>query len=123
MSENNLFHYRSRATRVVDGDTIDVELDLGFNIKLSERVRFVGVNAPESRTRDLEEKERGLAAKDFVGRWLLEHAGMNPIIQTSLDGRGKFGRVLGRVLNQEGVCLNDVLIEAGHAVVYDGGKR
>ena len=123
MSENNLFHYRSRVTRVVDGDTIDVELDLGFNIKLSERVRFVGVNAPESRTRDLEEKERGLAAKDFVGRWLLEHAGMNPIIQTSLDGRGKFGRVLGRVLNQEGVCLNDVLIEAGHAVVYDGGKR
>ena len=94
MSENNLFHYRSRVTRVVDGDTIDVELDLGFNIKLSERVRFVGVNAPESRTRDLEEKERGLAAKDFVGRWLLEHAGMNPIIQTSLDGRGKFGRVL-----------------------------
>ena len=59
MSENNLFHYRSRVTRVVDGDTIDVELDLGFNIKLSERVRFVGVNAPESRTRDLEEKERG----------------------------------------------------------------
>ena len=48
---------------------------------------------------------------------------MNPIIQTSLDGRGKFGRVLGKVLNQEGVCLNDVLIETGHAVPYDGGKR
>ena len=123
MSENNLFHYRSRVTRVVDGDTIDVELDLGFNIKLSERVRFVGVNAPESRTRDLEEKERGLAAKDFVGRWLLEEAGMTPVIQTTVDGTGKFGRILGRVLNDEGGCLNDVLIQEGHAVAYDGGKR
>tara|TARA_R100001530_G_scaffold65541_1_gene46918 strand:+ start:314 stop:685 length:372 start_codon:yes stop_codon:yes gene_type:complete len=123
MSDNNLFHYRSKVTRVVDGDTIDVELDLGFNIKLSERVRFVGVNTPESRTRDLEEKERGLAAKDFVGRWLLETAGMSPIIQTSMDKTGKFGRILGRVLNDEGVCLNDVLIEEGHGVPYDGGKR
>ena len=123
MSADNLFHYRSTVTRVVDGDTIDVDLDLGFDIKYHVRIRLVGINTPESRTRDLEEKERGLAAKDFVGRWLLEQAGMNQIIQTSLDGRGKFGRVLGRVLNQEGVCLNDVLIEAGHAVVYDGGKR
>ncbi len=123
MSTDNLFHYRSTVTRVVDGDTIDVDLDLGFDIKYHVRIRLVGINTPESRTRDLEEKERGLADKDFVGRWLLEQAGMNPVIQTSLDGRGKFGRVLGRVLNQEGVCLNDVLVETGHAVPYDGGKR
>jgi micrococcal nuclease len=110
-------------TRVVDGDTIDCDLDLGFDIKYHVRIRLVGINTPESRTRDLEEKARGLAAKDFVGRWLLEHAGMAPIIQTSLDDRGKFGRVLGRILNQDGVCLNDVLIEEGHAVPYDGGKR
>ena len=119
-----MYEYKVKeVVKVVDGDTIDVDLDLGFDIKYHVRIRLVGINTPESRTRDLEEKERGLAAKDFVGRWLLEHAGMNPIIQTSLYGWGKFGRVLGRVLNQEGMCLNDVLIEAGHAVVYDGGKR
>ena len=118
-----LYHYRAKLDRVIDGDTIDVIFDLGFDISYKSRVRFVGINTPESRTRDLEEKALGLAAKDFVGRWLIEHAGNNPIIETSLDKKGKFGRVLGRILNEEGVCLNDVLIEEGHAVRYDGGKR
>jgi len=118
-----LYQYRAKVDRVVDGDTIDVIFDLGFDISYKSRVRFVGINTPESRTRDLEEKALGLAAKDFVGRWLIEHAGNSPIIETSLDKKGKFGRVLGRILNEEGVCLNDVLLEEGHAVRYDGGKR
>ena len=118
-----LYHYRAKVDRIIDGDTIDVIFDLGFDISYRSRVRFVGVNTPESRTRDLEEKALGLAAKDFVGRWLLEHAGNNPIIETSLDKKGKFGRVLGRILNDEGICLNDVLIDQGIGTPYDGGKR
>ena len=118
-----LYHYRAKVDRVIDGDTIDVVFDLGFDIQYKSRVRFVGINTPESRTRDLEEKALGLAAKDFVGRWLVEHAGNSPIIETSLDKKGKFGRVLGRILNEEGICLNDLLVQEGHAVVYEGGKR
>jgi len=118
-----LYQYRAKVDRVVDGDTIDVIFDLGFDISYKSRVRFVGVNTPESRTRDLEEKALGLAAKDFVGRWLLEHAGNCPIIETSLDKKGKFGRVLGRIVNDEGICLNDVLIAEGIGTPYDGDKR
>jgi len=123
MSAGNLFHYRCTLRRVVDGDTIDVDIDLGFNIKYSERVRFLGVNTPESRTRDLEEKKRGLAAKAFVETWLEEKAGNAPIIETKVDKKGKFGRILGRILNDEGECLNDTLLAEGHAVEYFGGKR
>jgi micrococcal nuclease len=119
----SLYQYRAKVVRIVDGDTIDVDLDLGFEIHYKVRIRFLGINAPESRTRDLEEKALGLAAKDFVSRWLLESAGNHPVIETSLDKKGKYGRVLGRILNDEGVCLNDVLIEEGHATPYDGGKR
>ncbi len=123
MSAGNLYHYRATLRRVVDGDTIDVDVDLGFNIKYSERVRFLGVNTPESRTRDLEEKKRGLAAKAFVETWLEEKTGNQPIIQTTVDKKGKFGRILGRILSEDGECLNDTLLTEGHAVVYDGGKR
>jgi len=119
----SLYQYRAKVTHIVDGDTIDVELDLGFDITYKARIRFQGVNTPESRTRDLEEKALGLAAKDFVGRWLVEQTGMNPVIETSLDKKGKFGRVLGRILDDEGVCLNDVLIAEGIATPYFGGKR
>ena len=123
MTTPSLYHYRSTVTNIVDGDTIDVTIDLGFDISLNERVRLVGINAPESRTRDLEEKARGLAAKEFVGRWLLESAGMHPIIETSKDKAGKFGRILGRILNDAGECLNDEMVSLGHATPYDGGKR
>tara|TARA_R100000329_G_C7488660_1_gene172137 strand:+ start:100 stop:456 length:357 start_codon:yes stop_codon:yes gene_type:complete len=118
-----MFEYRAEVKRVVDGDTIDVVLDLGFGILYKSRVRFLGVNTPESRTRDLEEKERGLAAKDFVTNWLIHETDMSPIIETQLDKKGKFGRILGVIKNDDGVRLNDVLIEEGHAVAYDGGKR
>ena len=107
----SLYQYRAKVTHIVDGDTIDVELDLGFDITYKARIRFQGVNTPESRTRD------------FVGRWLVEQTGMNPVIETSLDKKGKFGRVLGRILDDEGVCLNDVLIAEGIATPYFGGKR
>ena len=123
MTNAPLYHYRAKVVNIVDGDTIDVELDLGFDIILKERIRFLGMNAPESRTKDLEEKARGLAAKDFVGRWLLEKCGNQCIIETKVDKKGKFGRILGRILDDEGVCLNDVMIKEGHAIPYFGGKR
>ena len=119
---DNLYCYRATVQRVVDGDTIDVLLDLGFNVSLKERIRLYGINAPESRTRDAAEKVRGLAAKDFVIQWAEAHAGQITI-RTRIDKRGKYGRILGEVINSAGECLNDVMIEQGHAVEYLGGKR
>ena len=122
MSANSLYHYKALVDRVVDGDTIDVVLDLGFDLKMSSRVRFAGINAPESRTKDPVEKEQGLAAKRYVEDWVgaLQN---RIIIQTQLDERGKFGRVLGVILSDDGACLNDEMVSLGHARPYDGGKR
>ena len=122
MSQQKLFHYKATVERVVDGDTIDVVLDLGFDISYRGRIRFQGINAPESRTRDAVEKQAGLAAKRYVEDWINGHE-QRVIIQTSLDDRGKFGRILGRILNDEGECLNDEMVSLGHATPYDGGKR
>jgi micrococcal nuclease len=121
MSKNNLYHYRAAIDRVIDGDTIDVTLDLGFDINMHARVRFAGINAPESRTKDLVEKQKGLDAKRFVEDWI--SGSETIIVQTKLDGKGKFGRVLGNILNADGACLNDEMIALGHATPYEGGKR
>jgi len=122
-----MYTYKISLLKVVDGDTIDAEIDLGFDIKVKKRVRFMGINAPESRTKDLEEKARGLAAKDRV-KQLLE--GCKNITLKS-HGVGKFGRCLGElhldvIDGQEKltlVSLNELLINEGHATEYDGGKR
>lgn len=121
MSSSKLYHYKAKVDRVVDGDTIDVTLDLGFDLHMQARIRFVGINAPETRTRDLVEKEAGLESKRFVEDWLGNCKQV--IIQTELDERGKFGRILGNVLNEEGSSLNDEMVSLGHARPYDGGKR
>ena len=122
-----MYTYNIKLLKVVDGDTIDANIDLGFNVTVKKRVRFLGVNAPESRTRDLEEKARGLAAKDRV-KQLLEGT---KTIQLKSHGVGKYGRCLGElhidvVDGQEKVTLesvNELLIKEGHAVEYHGGKR
>tara|TARA_R110002110_G_scaffold9379_2_gene46219 strand:+ start:244 stop:612 length:369 start_codon:yes stop_codon:yes gene_type:complete len=122
-----MYNYKISVLKVVDGDTIDAEIDLGFDIKVKKRVRFLGINAPESRTRDLEEKARGLAAKDRV-KALLEGC---KNIQLHSHGIGKFGRCLGEIFldtvdGQEKLTvesLNELLIKEGHAVEYHGGKR
>ena len=105
--------------KVVDGDTVDVRMDLGFNVWHKCRVRLMGINAPESRTRDLEEKKRGLAAK----QWLidtLELAGSD--IEMQSHGVGKYGRVLGELYTKKG-NINKLMVKEGHAELYDGGKR
>ena len=121
-TNDNLYCYRATVLRVVDGDTIDVMLDLGFSVSLKERIRFYGINAPESRTRDADEKVRGLAAKAFVILWTEAHAD-EITIRTRIDKRGKYGRILGEIINAAGECLNDLMSEQGHAVAYFGGKR
>lgn len=120
--KDNLYHYRATVVRVVDGDTVDVMLDLGFNVSLKERVRLYGINAPESRTRDKAEKVKGLAAKDFVVGWTEDHAD-DIFIVTRIDKRGKYGRILGTIMNESGENLNELMIKEGHAVEYFGGKR
>ena len=123
-STDKLYHYNATVSRVDDGDTIDVVLDLCFDITLKGRIRFHGMNAPESRTRDPEEKILGLESKLYVEKWVEGHD-QKVIIQTSLDKRGKFGRILGRILcpDDECDCLNDDMIKYGYAEPYDGGSR
>lgn len=114
-----MYIYNAKCLRVVDGDTLDAQIDLGFDTHKIIRIRLVGINTPESRTRDLEEKKRGLAAKDRVKELLKSNK--NKFVLHS-QGVGKYGRCLGEIFLGESK-LNDILIEEGHAVPYYGGKR
>jgi len=114
--------YSAKLVRVVDGDTADAMIDLGFNVWHKVRIRFYGVDAWESRTRDLEEKKLGLAAKAFV-KDLLENSddGKFSIIS---HGTGKYGRVLGELfVKGHEMSVNDLLKENGHAYEYFGEKK
>ena len=114
-----MYTYEAQVTRVVDGDTIDALVDLGFDIHKSIRIRLVGMNAPESRTRDLEEKKLGLAAKARLIEILQSNE--NKFVLES-QGVGKYGRCLGFIkVNNKNV--NQQLINEGHATEYFGGKR
>ena len=125
------YEYHAKVNRVVDGDTIDVTIDLGFHTHIKTRVRMEGMNAPESRTRNLEEKERGLAAKARLQE-IIEYNKNHCILKVS--GLGKYGRSLATVFvenlspvsKENSITLIDVnkqLIKEGHAVEYNGGKR
>jgi micrococcal nuclease len=117
-----MYEYRAKVEKVVDGDTMDLSIDLGFDIFYASRVRLLGIDTPESRTRDLEEKKRGLAAKDRVLE--LCPVGSSVILKTSKDGKGKFGRILGSIYPENEVnSVNDILVNEGHAVAYFGGKK
>tara|TARA_R100000005_G_C4844088_1_gene113969 strand:- start:58 stop:456 length:399 start_codon:yes stop_codon:yes gene_type:complete len=104
--------------KVVDGDTVDVIIDLGFNILHSARIRLLGIDTPESRTRDLEEKKYGLKAK----KYLKEQLAKGDVTIKSHKEKGKFGRVLG-VLFVNGHNINDMMIENYHAVPYEGQSK
>jgi endonuclease YncB( thermonuclease family) len=114
--------YSCKLVRVVDGDTADAMIDLGFDTWVKKRIRFKGVDTWESRTRDLEEKAKGLEAKAFT-KDLLENSddGKFSIISYGL---GKYGRVLGELfVKGHEKSVNDLLIENGHAYEYEGGKK
>ena len=113
-----MFEYLCKVTRVVDGDTIDVNIDLGFSIWHKARVRMAGIDTPESRTRNKEEKVLGLAAKARLKEIL---KGQKVSIQCTKE-KGKFGRVLADVIVND-KSINSQLIDEGHARVYHGGKK
>lgn len=105
--------------RVVDGDTVDVLIDLGFGITKKERVRIAGIDAPETRTKDLEEKRFGYEAKSFLESYLTED-----LIIIKTEKEGKYGRILGWLyVNDLKTSVNDLMIKEGYAWVYDGGKK
>ena len=127
-SRKSCYNFRClKINRVVDGDTIDVTIDLGFDLYKKERVRVAGVDTPEKRTRNLEEKELGIDAT----YWLQEKlegavAGDDDlIIRTELDGGvGKYGRLLGWLyVGDSDVSLNEQMIDEGYAWSYDGGTK
>jgi len=103
---------------VVDGDTVDIEIDLGFSLTKKERVRLAGIDTPESRTRNLEEKELGLRAKDYLKQMLKDSKNLK--VQTSKDG--KYGRMLGWFFEND-LNINLDMVENGHAWAYDGGTK
>ena len=118
-----MYEYKFNLDRVVDGDTIDVDLDLGFTVIMKkQRIRLYGLNTPESRTRDLEEKQHGLAAKARL-KQILERA-ETLSLKTAIDkkARGKYGRILGTIFADE-ININDLLLDEGHAIEYFGGSK
>lgn len=116
-----MYEYKiEKIIRVVDGDTVDVLIDLGFKTFLKKRIRIYGINTPETRTRDKKEKELGFKAKERVEEIL--YGNKDLIIQS--HGEGKFGRVLGDIyFSEEKVNLGELLVSEGHAEEYFGGKR
>ena len=113
--------YRGKLERVVDGDTADVMIDLGFDVWIKSRLRFKGVDTWEKRTRNKEEKAKGLAASAFTKEYLEKNDGKF-VVQSY--GKGKYGRVLAEIfIDGEDKSLNQLLIENGHAYIYEGGKK
>ena len=119
--------YRGKLERGVDGDTIDALIDVGFDIWFKKRIRFKGLDTWESRTRNLEEKKKGLAAKARTKELLEKVSSKSGYFRLKSYGLGKYGRVLGEifVMDKDGKQwnVNKTLISEGHAYIYDGGKK
>ena len=119
--------YKCTILRVVDGDTVDVDIDLGFGVWMrKERIRVLGIDTPESRTRDKVEKTYGILAKNFVKSYL--PVGSVQVLQTEKDGTGKFGRILGKFLvydkkEDRQMNLGDIMIREHLAVKYEGQSK
>jgi len=124
MADKDPYIYRIRSiAKVVDGDTIDADIDLGFDISLSKRIRLAGIDTPESRTKDEYEKKLGLESKE----WLKEKLrfARDILIKTELpDSTEKYGRIIGHLyINAGEVSVNNQMIDEGYAWKYDGGKK
>ena len=122
-----MYEYNAKLSKVIDGDTIDAMIDVGFDIWVKKRIRYKGIDTWESRTRDLEEKKLGLAAK-ARNIELLEVVSNKPgYFRLKSYGVGKYGRVLGEIFimdkNENTICINNQLITEGHAYEYEGGKK
>jgi|TARA_E500000331_G_C17111938_1_gene650047 micrococcal nuclease len=125
-SEKKMYEYKCKILRIVDGDTVDVDIDLGFGMWMhKERVRIMGIDTPESRTRDKIEKKFGLASKVRLKE--LMPTGSKQILHTQIDKsgedkKGKFGRILGDFLIDE-LFVTNIMINEGYAVKYNGQNK
>ena len=119
--------YRAKLDRVVDGDTVDALIDVGFDIWFKKRIRFMGLDTWESRTRDLEEKKLGKLAKERTRQLLEDVSSKSGYFRVKSHGLGKYGRVLGEIfiMDKDGKQwnVNETLIAEGHAYIYEGGKK
>ena len=119
--------YRGKLERVVDGDTIDALIDVGFDIWIKKRIRYSGIDTWESRTRDLAEKAKGLEAKARNKELLMEVSSKSGYFRLKSYGVGKYGRVLGEIFIEDAegkqYNINETLVAEGHGYVYDGGKK
>tara|TARA_A100001515_G_scaffold9165_1_gene7635 strand:- start:1346 stop:1735 length:390 start_codon:yes stop_codon:yes gene_type:complete len=119
--------YRGKLERVVDGDTIDALIDVGFDIWVKKRIRYTGIDTWESRTRDLAEKAKGLEAKARNKELLMEVSDKAGYFRLKSHGVGKYGRVLGEIFiqdkNGKQYNINETLKAEGHAYEYHGGKK
>ena len=120
-----MYEYKCKLVKVVDGDTVDVDIDLGFGVWLqNQRIRMYGIDTPESRTRDLEEKKFGLMAKEIVKKWVPE--GSTQTLITRKDKSGKYGRILGSfkiVFEEEETTLNEWMVKYKYGVEYFGQSK
>ena len=124
MADRDPYIYRIKEIhKVVDGDTIDASIDLGFDISLEKRIRLAGVDTPESRTTDLKEKAMGLESKEWLKKKL--EGAKDILIKTELpDSTEKYGRIIGHLyINGEATSLNNQMIAEGYAWNYDGGTK
>ena len=121
------YNYRAKLVKVVDGDTIDALIDVGFDIWVKKRIRYKGIDTWESRTRDLDEKKKGLAAKARNKELLESVSNKSGYFRIKSYGTGKYGRLLGEIfiMDKDGnqISINEQMISEGHAYVYDGGKK
>ena len=115
-----MYEYRCNITRVVDGDTVDAEIDCGVDIIYKSRIRLYGIDTPQSRTRNLDEKARGKLASQFIKDKIAEAKLVK--VKTKLDKKGKFGRVLGSIIADD-LDLNQTMIEKHLAVAYFGQSK
>tara|TARA_R110002020_G_scaffold289490_1_gene504957 strand:- start:765 stop:1178 length:414 start_codon:yes stop_codon:yes gene_type:complete len=117
-----MYQYKAKVVKVIDGDTIDVDIDLGFSVILAkQRIRFYGIDTPESRTRNKEEKVRGLLSKEFV----ISKSPVGSYIKLVSHGKGKFGRILGELyeLDNDLVSINQQMCDEAYAVPYFGQSK
>lgn len=117
--ENRMYTYKAKLIRVIDGDTLDAEIDLGFSVFVKQRIRLYGIDTPTSRSKNEEEKILGLGSKQCLTELLTSEF----IVETILNKRGKFGRILGIIYSidpetQEKTNINDTLVERGFANPY-----
>ena len=115
-----MYDYQAELTRIVDGDTLDCIIDIGFSVFVKKRVRLHGIDTWESRTRDLKEKAKGLAAKARLKELIKENGNHFTLVSYEL---GKYGRVLGEIILDDDRNVNDILIEEKHAYPYGGGNK